>query len=866
MRKQLIYCLGFGLLSITLQAQTTNLHTGDIAIIAFQTDNNDQFAFVALVNIAAATKIQFSEKGWDGSLPIPAFAITTEGIHTWTAPAEGIARGTVIIIDFNSTGASPKANYGTVSSTSVAKFSTSGDQLIAYQGTFTAPVFIYAISSHSWLTSGTPTSTQSWLPPGLVSGISAKDFPTETDNQYFKMPLTNGSRENMLSAIGNTANWLRSNTRFTSLPAWTFSFAKDYYSKATGQITDLNSWGSESDGTGDPPLSFADSGYTYHLSNRQGTQNLNNNWVVGKLAIDSGCNLAINEFNLSVENLASNANGGRLVGSSNAQLTITGTSGAPNFDAASALLKSLTLSAGASVTLQRPLQISGGSPPGFVAIGNNAVLNSNGNLIFSSDEQGTAILKSMGSGAAITGNVQIQRFIPGGKRNFRFMGHPFSNSIGLSTITPDVDITGQGGSANGFTNTQTNNPSAFWFNPLLGDGSPNDAGWIAFTHTDGSANNAWKACQGIRILIRGKTGEGLSQGDYTPSPVLLHFTGQLNTGTQTVYLSKAASNEGFNLIANPYAASIDMSTLKIGNSITNSFYVWDSNQGTKGGYTSYPFSNATILPPFAAFFAQTSDTISGNSIQFSESSKVTGASPIQIFGSTNKPSNQLELSLESDHIFWDKQLFIFQEEASDGIDKYDARKLFNPDLSFYSWSSGKEKLSIDTRALRKESIIPLGLETELEDSFTLRAPQIPVLAGFNLFLNDKYSNKSVQIGPGFAYTFTTSKSSNTKGSERFEITAKPITNIPPMPAVTRLTSHAFPNPVSDQLLIKIASPKPMPIQIHLFNLNGQMIQTSELGLIQNCVSAISCKSLSAGIYYLSVSNGEESLVQKIIKY
>ena len=60
--------------SSQIKAQDSLLQAGDIAIIAFQADNNDQFVFVNLATIYPGTKIQFSEKGWDGSLATPAFS------------------------------------------------------------------------------------------------------------------------------------------------------------------------------------------------------------------------------------------------------------------------------------------------------------------------------------------------------------------------------------------------------------------------------------------------------------------------------------------------------------------------------------------------------------------------------------------------------------------------------------------------------------------------------------------------------------------------------------------------------------------------------------------------------------------------
>ncbi|MDJ0598379.1 MAG: hypothetical protein QNJ37_06020 [Crocosphaera sp.] len=100
----------------------TILLPGDIAIIGFNFDNPDEFAFVTLVDITAGTEIKFTDNGWQAAGSFRA----TEGTFTWTASTD-IAAGTVINPSISS-----------------VLFSTSGDQIIAYQGEDSNPTFISA--------------------------------------------------------------------------------------------------------------------------------------------------------------------------------------------------------------------------------------------------------------------------------------------------------------------------------------------------------------------------------------------------------------------------------------------------------------------------------------------------------------------------------------------------------------------------------------------------------------------------------------------------------------------------------------------------------------------------------------------------
>lgn len=186
------------------------LNRGDIAIVGFHMDDNDDFAFVALTNLPEYAVVKFTDKGWDGG------AITgNEGSVEWMAPAGGVAMGTVVVVsNFASTGSVFVRGYS---------LSTSGDQLLAYQGTESAPTFIYALNDRlaAWQGSVAGTS-DSMLPSGLTNGLTAVAL-TEADNGAYG-GATTGDRQTLLSAISTPANWSMSDTRGTiTLPAGPFT-------------------------------------------------------------------------------------------------------------------------------------------------------------------------------------------------------------------------------------------------------------------------------------------------------------------------------------------------------------------------------------------------------------------------------------------------------------------------------------------------------------------------------------------------------------------------------------------------------------------------------------------------------------------
>ncbi len=168
----------------------TTLTVGDLALIGFSADTaGKSFSFVLLQSIDAGTTINFTDDGW---LAAGGFR-TGEGVVTYTAPAGGAAAGTVVTI----TGLTGSFNP-----------STSGDQIIAFQGPLDAtatPLFALDFADGNTTYAGDATnSNTSAIPTGLATGSTALAFGT--DNGAY-VGTTTGTRAEILSAIANAANW-----------------------------------------------------------------------------------------------------------------------------------------------------------------------------------------------------------------------------------------------------------------------------------------------------------------------------------------------------------------------------------------------------------------------------------------------------------------------------------------------------------------------------------------------------------------------------------------------------------------------------------------------------------------------------------
>jgi hypothetical protein len=507
------------------------------------------------------------------------------------------------------------------------------------------------------------------------------------------------------------------------------------------------------------------------------------------------------------------------------------------------------LTASASVTLNKPTTVTG-----TLSL-TGGTLSTNNNLTLASTASGTARIDALTGGATISGNITAQKYLPGGRRAYRFLAHPFTTSIGLSSLTNSIDITGSGGSTNGFTNTASNNPSAFWYNEATGNGSStNDIGWTAFTNTNGVGSNAWKQYGGALILFRGAKGEGLTGNTYTPSAATISFNGTVNTGNQTITLTKGA-NTAYSFIGNPYPSQVDLAATVRGSNVGANFWVWDANQGTKGGYTSVPFSSSYILPAYSSIIVTTSAN-TNNTIQFTEACKSNG-SAVNLFRSNvaNAFTTSLQLRLQTDSIFWDRLLIGLNDKASSSYDRIDAEKLMNSDVNFYSLSSDGKSLSIDARDAAHADTIALGLQTTVARNFTIQVSNLSLPQGTSMYLYDAYLNTTTLLSDGVTYAFATNADAASKGEGRFQLIQRKQPVL--IPVATTMGVKVMPNPATEKFVFTLGNNEIMNGVINLTNQQGQAVKS--IAVVNTTNATVTVNDLSKGTYYVTYIGGSNKV-------
>lgn len=810
-------------------------------------------------SVSASQTFTVSGTGLTANLTVSAptaFEVSTSASSGYSSsisltPTSGSVASTTIYVRLSSGNTSgSKSGNITLSSTGAAS------QTISISGTVNSAAFITGtlsgfISETSQLTgTGTAATSNAWVSGtpanvtvssgGLLSFVaSGNSVVTYTDNNGCTASATAISKNNIMYVVNEN-----------------------------NSLHNLSNWSNNSGGTGENPSSFSNTFkfYVYNSNIFANSFSISGDWEVsGELYIPSFATLTIGTGKkLTVSGTLTNdgtisgtGQNDTLLINGNSNRTISGTVNIGTFIADMAS-NSITHSGVMNVYNEFSVpNISGYSKSGSGAI----------NLKGSSNY--TARLGKMDSDFNMEINCEF--YIPAGYRKFRFLGHPFNSAIGLSQLIDDIDITGNGGSSNGFTNTSTNNPSAFWFDTDNGSGAQMDDGWTAFTSTTAGSTgtgNAWDIGEGIIVMIRGSKGEGLNGQSYTPSAVTVDFSGKPQIGNTTVTLATSGSGAatGFNLVANPYASPVDISNVIHGggsaNRLNKTIYTRDPQSGSYKSKLTQSGSNF-VLPAYTAFWVKATGTGSNPTVQFTENDKK-ASSTLVVRSETDIPNDFIEFEAFHDGQAIDELHFHFSSENSSKYEElHDAFKLKNDGFNMYSITQDEVPLCRDFRNFTDEvaQYIPVVFDNKnkaIDFDFTVNHQTI-IDPTRKVILWDKLTDEKTEITGGVSMKIKLDPSINgSLDKDRFVLILNSKTNGMdrnlgvPHPIVS-------PNPFVNTIHIKDARNS----RIRLFGANGTMIEDRYNS--GDFDFQIDAKDLNSGVYLIQVQNEQATHQFKVVK-
>jgi hypothetical protein len=241
-----------------------------------------------------------------------------------------------------------------------------------------------------------------------------------------------------------------------------------------------------------------------------------------------------------------------------------------------ATLTNLTLnkSAGTATVSAGPQDVTG------VLTLTAGTLAAGGNLRLKSSASGTARVAAHGPGTGtVTGNVVVERFIPGGrKKQWRMLGFPYSGPLAVSAI---------GGIGKSFTSGAQ---SLMVFNESTDNGAYGTGGARNAGYQTLASNASISAGKGVAAWLFGASdADGLTDNNLPSGGLTITSQGPLNEdgGNVTLSAAQGVTNavKGWNLVSNPFASPIDWhAVVAASTNLAAAVYRWDPQLE---GWTSY---------------------------------------------------------------------------------------------------------------------------------------------------------------------------------------------------------------------------------------------------------------------------------------
>jgi len=291
------------------------------------------------------------------------------------------------------------------------------------------------------------------------------------------------------------------------------------------------------------------------------------------------------------------------------------------------------------------------------------------------------------------------------------------------------------------------------------------------------------------------------------------------------------------------------------------FYVWDPYLGISGQFVAQTIGSPYYMGPNESFEVRT--VANGNTLSFMENNKGTSVTAVLM---RNTPDNHVTLYVyDTAYHPWDIWNLNFNEVATDGDDaKYDGDKPPSPAaLNFYSWSADNSKLALDVRSFTADRTIPLGITSSYAQEFIIRAEDMAMPQGEQLYLHDKYLQSYTLLQQGTEYKFSITKDGASQGDNRFELGMNPTG----IAAVQNkgLDVDIMPNPATDEVTISYNARAKANTTVRIINVEGITVITQKLGLQQSGSVKIGLAQLASGVYLVELTSGTDKVVHRLVK-
>lgn len=247
--------------------------------------------------------------------------------------------------------------------------------------------------------------------------------------------------------------------------------------------------------------------------------------------------------------------------------------------------------------------------------------------------------------------------------------------------------------------------------------------------------------------------------------------------------------------------------------------------------------------------AKTAGTLTLNTTTLTRSHET--GNPLKAPKVEQMPKVRLQMSNE---VYTDELLLYFNENASDGFDAYDSRKMFiNNTVSEFYTLAENEKLVINGRQhLLDNTIVPLGINIANTDNYIIRANEISnIPTNMQVLLRDNVTSEDFDLQNSEGKTLTLNKENEiSRYSLVFKVvggtTDTQLANTKDW-QIEKIGSNVF--------TARVSNTNNKPSRLVVYNGLGQKVQ--DIGF---ATESISFSLSTKGVYHIKlINNGVESV-------
>lgn len=372
---------------------------------------------------------------------------------------------------------------------------------------------------------------------------------------------------------------------------------------------------------------------------------------------------------------------------------------------------------------------------------NAGTLHTNGKLTLTSDATSTGMIASLTTGS-INGNVTVERYSNRTTAGWYNLACPIQN-VTVEEWNDDLVTTGFVGS---------DFPPPYSFNNVK----------YYNEHIAGDINAGYVGVSNITDTLKARKGYFV----YMNAGVMnLDATGTIYSGTQNMPVtytnSGSPTNDGWNLLANPYPCTIDWNSANwTKTNMNNAVYVWNPTANQYASYVGGVGTNggSRYIPSSQSFFVVANAASPSLVLQENCKSLVQGS-----YKSNDESTDVFTLSISKDDFYDETSLAININGSLNFESDLDAYKLRSPmtEVPYLATiSDGGHDLSINAFAtMTEEAIIPLRMEVGETGLYTIAHRGLEIFSNGacmaledmltgNIYPLNQYSEIALQLNAG----------------------------------------------------------------------------------------------------------------------